>query len=552
MAPRKRQPVVHLTPRAANRRDLWWKGAVIYQVYPRSFQDTDGDGVGDLKGITRRLEYIEQLGVDAVWISPFCKSPQKDYGYDVADYCAVDPLFGTLEDFDALLAEARRLGLKVMMDFVPSHTSDQHPWFQESRQSRDNPKADWYVWADPKREGSPPSNWLSVFGGSAWEWEPRRSQYFLHNFLKEQPDLNFHSPQVIEALLAQARFWLDRGVDGFRVDAIDYGVHDPKFRNNPPRRVGAAGGSAPGSPFAMQVQEWNKARPELIELFLKPLHALTERYDGKVVLGEISGDDALLRAAEYTSGGGLDIAYSFDLLSCPGTPRDIRAVVGHLEKEIGDGWACWSFSNHDVRRAITRWGGDDPPESLRRLVPVLLGSLRGTVCLYQGEELGLEEAKLSFEQLKDPFGIAFWPAFAGRDGSRTPMPWEQAASQAGFTTGEPWLPIPESHRRRAVDAQAQDAASVLNTCRAFLNWRRERPALRTGSIRFLRTSGDVLAFERDSEADRLLCLFNLGGEEQTYRAGEPILDAGFASEGAEISDRTVRLPPWGWAFAHLE
>jgi alpha-glucosidase len=552
MARQKREPIVHLTARAAARKDLWWKGAVIYQIYPRSFQDTDGDGVGDLPGITRRLEYIERLGADAIWISPFCRSPMKDYGYDVADYCAVDPLFGTLADVDALLAEAHRLGLKVMMDFVPSHTSDQHPWFQESRQSRDNPKANWYAWADPRPDGTPPNNWLAVFGGSAWEWEPRRSQYYLHNFLKEQPDLNFHNPQVTEALLAQAHFWLDRGVDGFRLDAIDFGVHDPKLRNNPPRRVRSAGGSAPGSPFAMQRQLWNKARPELIELFLKPLHALTERYAGKAVLGEISGDDALLRAADYTNGGGLDIAYSFDLLSCPGTPAGIQGTIMKLEKIIGDGWGCWSFSNHDVRRAVTRWGGEDPPEGLRRLVPVLLGSLRGTICLYQGEELGLEEAVLSFEQLKDPFGIAFWPAFAGRDGCRTPLPWEAGAPQAGFTGGEPWLPIPESHRRRAVDLQEGDEHSVLNTTRAFLNWRREREALKTGRILFLRGPGDVLAFERDSEADRLLCLFNLGPSPQTYRAKAAPLDAGFASAEVTIKGRTVELPAWGYAFAHLD
>jgi alpha-glucosidase len=490
--------------------------------------------------------------VDAIWISPFCKSPMKDYGYDVADYCAVDPLFGTLDDFDAMLAEAHRLGLKVMMDFVPSHTSDQHAWFQESRQSRDNPKSDWYVWGDAKPEGSPPSNWLSVFGGSAWEWEPRRGQYYLHNFLKEQPDLNFHHPQVIEALLAQARFWLERGIDGFRVDAIDFGVHDPQFRNNPPRRLRSVGGSAPGSPFAMQEQRFNKALPELIELFLKPLHALTARYDGKVVLGEISGDDALLRAADYTNGGGLDIAYSFDLLSCPGTPKGVRETIQHLEKTIAEGWGCWSFSNHDVRRVVTRWGGDDPPEGLRRLVPVLLASLRGTVVLYQGEELGLEEAVLTFEQLRDPFGITFWPAFAGRDGCRTPMPWEAQAPEAGFTAGAPWLPIPESHRRRAVDVQEPDPASVLNTTRAFLNWRRERHPLVTGRIRFHRDRGSVLAFERANDADRILCLFNLGGEEQVYQAAEPILDAGFSSPGATVAGRKVRLPAWGYAFAHLE
>ena len=551
MARKKRAPYVHLTPRAAIRRDLWWKGAVIYQIYPRSFQDTDGDGVGDLKGITRRLAYVARLGVDAIWISPFCKSPMKDYGYDVADYSAVDPLFGTLEDFDAMLAEAHRLGLKVMMDFVPSHTSDRHAWFAESRQSRDNPKADWYVWADPRPDGTPPNNWLAVFGGSTWEWDSRRGQYYLHNFLKEQPDLNYHQPQVIEALLAQARFWLERGIDGFRLDAIDFGVHDPQLRDNPPTRRRGAGGSAPGSPFSMQRQLWNKARPELIDLFLKPLHALTERYAGKVVLGEISGDDALLRAAEYTNGGGLDIAYSFDLLSCPGTPRGVRETVQQLEKTLADGWGCWSLSNHDVRRVVSRWGGDDPPEALRRLVPVLLGALRGTVCLYQGEELGLEEAVLTFEQLRDPFGIAFWPAFAGRDGCRTPMPWESAAPEAGFTVGEPWLPIPESHRRRAVDVQDPDPASVLNTTRAFLDWRRERPPLRTGSIRFHRDRGSVLAFERADTADRILCLFNLGDAEAVYPAAGPLLDAGFLSEGAAIQGRKVRLPPWGFAFAHL-
>ncbi len=551
MAGRRRAPV-HFTPRAAARKDQWWKGAVIYQVYPRSFQDTDGDGIGDLPGITRRLAHIEQLGVDAIWISPFCKSPMKDYGYDVADYRAVDPLFGTLADFDALLAEAHRLGLKVLMDFVPSHTSDRHPWFEDSRRSRDGPKADWYVWADPGADGTPPTNWLSVFGGSAWEWDPRRGQYYLHNFLKEQPDLNFHCPAAVAALLEQAAFWLDRGIDGFRVDAIDYGAHDPELRDNPPRRRKAASGGAPGSPYEMQVQRYNKGLPALVELFLKPLHALTERYDGKVLLGEISGDDALLRAAEYTNGGGLDIVYTFDLLLCPGTPDGVTRVVRHLEREIGDGWACWSLSNHDVRRAVSRWGGEDPPEGLRRLLPVLLASLRGTVCLYQGEELGLEEAVLAYEQLKDPFGLAFWPAFIGRDGCRTPMPWQAEAPEAGFTAGEPWLPIPAGHRRRAVDLQASDPGSVLNTTRAFLNWRRERPALRTGSIRFLRAAGDVLAFERDSEADRLLCLFNLGAEPRSWRAARTPMDAGFRSAGVAFQGREVELPPWAFAFAHLD
>lgn len=550
------EPVLHITPKAARRRNEWWRGAVLYQIYPRSFADSNGDGAGDLNGITAHLEYVEQLGVDGIWLSPFFKSPMRDFGYDVSDYCAVDPVFGTLDDFDRLLERAHALGLRVLLDFVPSHTSSEHPWFQESRQSRDNPKADWYVWADPKPDGTAPNNWLSGFGGPAWEWEPRRRQYYLHNFLKEQPDLNFHNPQVIAALLDQARFWLDRGVDGFRLDAIDYGVHDPKLRNNPPRRrPPKATGTAPGSPIQMQVQFWNKARPELVELFLKPLHALTEQYEGKVLLGEISGDDALRRAAEYTNGGGLDLVYTFHLLTCEPTPRSIRKIIEELERGIEDGGVCWSFGNHDVRRPVTRFGGEDPPEGLRRLLPVLLASLRGTACLYQGEELGLEQAEIPHERLQDPFGVMFWPTFKGRDGCRTPMPWRHDAPHAGFTDGEPWLPVPESHRRRAVDRQDQDEHSVLNTVRAFLDWRRERGALHHGRIAFMRTSTTVLAFVRAYEADQLLCLFNLGGEPQQFRAGGtgvPLLDAGFASGGVEIAGRTVRLPPWGFAFAHLD
>lgn len=553
-----REPVVHTTARAARRNNDWWRGAVIYQVYPRSFQDEDGNGVGDLPGITLRLHYIRQLGVDALWISPFFKSPMKDYGYDVEDYTAVDPLFGTLADFDELLRKAHALGLKVLIDFVPSHTSDRHAWFQASRQDRTNDKADWYVWADPRADGMPPNNWLSVFGGLAWEWEPRRRQYYLHNFLKEQPDLNFHNPAVVAALLEQARFWLERGIDGFRVDAIDYGVHDPELRNNPPRHQGSAApgaGAGVGSPYDMQYHFWNKARPQLVELFLKPLHALTERYDAKVLLGEISGDHALLRAAEYTNGGGLDIVYTFDLLTCPGRSDAIRAVVEELEAEIGDGWACWSFGNHDVPRPVSRFGGGSPPEGLRRLIPVLLGSLRGTISLYQGEELGLEEADLAFEDLHDPWGLAFWPNFKGRDGCRTPMPWHHDVPHGGFTEAErPWLPVPPAHLARAVDLQDRDPSSVLNTVRAFLNWRRERTALRTGSIEFLRgqEDADLLVFMRVNDADHLVCLFNLSDQARRWQAPGPLLDAGFLSEGAEVAAREVALPPWGFAFAHLE
>ncbi|MEK0082117.1 alpha-glucosidase [Benzoatithermus flavus] len=548
-----RRALLHASPRAARRRDEWWRGAVIYQIYPRSFFDTDGDGVGDLPGITEKLDYVEQLGVDAVWISPFFKSPMKDFGYDVADYRAVDPLFGTLEDFDALLEKAHRLGLKVLIDFVPSHTSNEHPWFQESRSSRDNEKADWYVWADPRPDGSPPNNWLSVFGGSAWEWEPRRGQYYLHNFLKEQPQLNLWNPAVVQALLDAARFWLDRGVDGFRLDAIDHAVHDPQLRNNPPRSRRPslqAAGSVPASPYKMQEPRWNRARPELVELFLKPLHALTERYEGKVLLGEIStSDDALIRAAEYTNGGGLDMAYTFDLPRCEPSPRIIRRVVERFEGKKGEGWACWSFGNHDVCRPVTRFGGDNAPEALRRLLPVLLGCLRGTPCLYQGEELGLEEAELGFEQLRDPYGLAFWPAYKGRDGCRTPIPWRHDAPHGGFTTGEPWLPVPAVHLARAVDVQAADPDSTLNATRAFFAWRRRQPLLKTGTIRFLKSEGPLLVFARERDGQRMVCAFNLSGEPQRCRRPRRLApEDGRIAPGSRVAGRTIELGPWGYAL----
>jgi alpha-glucosidase len=539
------KPVQHTMPRVGPRQDDWWRGAVIYQIYPRSFLDTNGDGVGDLPGITRQLDYVAGLGVDAVWIAPFFPSPMKDYGYDVADYCNVDPLFGTLHDFDTLLQAAHQRRLKIIIDFVPSHTSNQHPWFLESRASRDNARADWYVWADAKEDGSPPNNWQAVFGGPCWTWEPRRSQYYLHNFLLEQPDLNFHNRAVVEALLAQAEFWLQRGVDGFRVDAIDFGVHDLRLRDNPPRprsqRQQPTGAGAI-SPYRFQMQLYNKARPELSDLFLKPLFALTERFGGRVLLGEISGDRALERAAEYTGGGGLDVVYTFDLLTCPLQASHIRALVEALEATIATGWMCWSMSNHDVVRAVTRLAPDgDPPEALRALLPQLLGALRGSICLYQGEELGLEEADLALADLRDPYGIAFWPVFKGRDGCRTPMPWHHRKRHAGFTTGTPWLPISAGHHARAVESQAGKPTSVLEQTRAFLHWRKSQHALVHGTIRFLDASGNVLLFERTSGSARFLCAFNLEAVPVSVRLDEAWMHAGCPVVQGRLRDRTLDL-----------
>jgi len=539
------EPSIHRTPKVGKRRDLWWRGAVIYQIYPRSFADSNGDGIGDLAGIASRLDYVASLGVDAVWVSPFMKSPQADYGYDVEDYQAVDPMFGTLEDFDQLLARAHDLGLKVLIDFVPSHTSNRHPWFIESRSSKTSDKADWYVWADPKPDGTAPNNWMSVFGGPAWQFDTGRGQYYLHNFLAAQPDLNFHNPDVIAALMEQAEFWLKRGVDGFRVDAIDFGVHDPQLRDNPPRPPTTDQHGAT-TPFNMQYQRWNKARPELAELFFKPLFRLSERYGANCLLGEISGDFALQRMADYSSGGGLDMAYSFELLTCSGAL--IRQVIETAEEHLADGWPCYAFSNHDCIRSATRFGGANPPHDLLVMIPQLLASVRGSVCLYQGEELGLGETELAFEQLRDPVGIEFWPKSRGRDGCRTPMPWTTQAPHGGFTDGEPWLPVGEANHAKAVDRQDGDPQSVLNHTRRFLKWRRNQPALVQGAIAFIDGPDGVLAFERSGGGQVITCLFNLTGESRT--AVLPGLRPGLRGpdDRAGITGDRVDLPPYASCF----
>ena len=490
----------------------WWRGAVIYQIYPRSFLDTNGDGVGDLPGIIERLDYVASLGVDAIWISPFFKSPMADFGYDIADYRAVDPLFGTMDDFDRLLQKAHSLGLKVMIDQVLSHTSIEHDWFVQSREDATNAKADWYVWADARDDGMPPNNWLSIFGGVAWQWEPRRGQYFLHNFLASQPDLNFHNPHVQRATLDNMRFWLDKGVDAFRLDAINFCFHDARLRDNPPKpkaqRVGR--GFSADNPYAFQYHYHNNTQPENLG-FLEQMRALVDEYPGTTTLGEISSEDSLATMAEYTSGKRLHMGYSFELLVEDFSAAFIRKTVEALEARLTDGWPCWAISNHDVKRVLSRWGGDAPTPQLAKLLTALVASLRGSVCIYQGEELGLPEAEVPFEQLQDPYGIAFWPNFKGRDGCRTPMPWVET-NGAGFSSAEPWLPIPDRHRALAVSRQHADPDSVLQGFRQFMQWRKQHAVLRDGTIQFHDAPEPLLAFTRTAAASRLLVAFNLGDD----------------------------------------
>ena len=528
----------------------WWREAIIYQVYPRSFLDTNGDGVGDLPGITAKLDYIASLGVDIVWISPFFKSPMKDFGYDVSDYCDVDPLFGTLADFDALIARAHGLGLKIMIDQVMSHTAEEHPWFAESRKSRDNPKADWYVWSDPLADGNPPNNWLAVFGGSSWQWDTRRKQYYLHNFLASQPDMNFHHPDVQQAHLDSLRFWLERGVDGVRLDACNFHFHDTELRSNPPAVNRDTATVSDVNPYGMQAHIYDKTRPENIA-FLRKIRTLLNEYDA-ISIGEVGADDSLAVMADYTADGDkLHMAYSFNLLTPTVTAAYIRAQVEAFEARVKGGWASWSVGNHDVARVLSRWGGVNPDPAFARLVLAMQLSLKGTPCLYQGDELALIEADVPFELLQDPYGITFWPEFKGRDGCRTPMPWDAAAPHAGFTSGTPWLPVAEQHAAAAPSVQENDPASTLNFARRIIAWRRQQPQLTRGEITFFDAPEPVLALRRDLDGHPgVLAVFNLGREAVSFElpaaAGATVM-TGHGLPGS-VDGTRVTLPAYGAWF----
>ncbi|MEW4448967.1 alpha-amylase family glycosyl hydrolase [Qipengyuania sp. JC766] len=486
----------------------WWKGASIYQIYPRSFMDANGDGIGDLPGITSRLDHVASLGVAAIWISPFFTSPMRDFGYDVADYCNVDPIFGTLEDFDALVERAHALGLRVLIDQVYSHTSDEHDWFRESRSSRENPKADWYVWADPRPDGSPPSNWQSVFGGPAWTWDARRRQYYLHNFLSSQPQLNVHNRAVQDALLDVARFWLDRGVDGFRIDALNFAMHDPELRDNPP----APATDRPRTrPFDFQRRVHNQSHPD-IPLFIERIREVTDGYDAVFTVAEVGGDEAETEMKAFTQGETrLNSAYGFNFLYAEKlTPGLVCAALAEWPDEPGIGWPSWAFENHDAPRALSRWCEPEHREAFARMKMALLACLRGNIILYQGEELGLTQVDIPFDQLHDPEAIANWPLTLSRDGARTPMPW-LADETGGFGTGAPWLPLGAENLARSVDLQDADPASLLAHTRAMLALRDAHPALRVGRVVECRADNAILRLTREADGERISAIFNLSG-----------------------------------------
>jgi len=521
----------------------WLRGGVVYQIYPRSFRDVDANGVGDLKGVIEKLPYIASLGVDAIWLSPFFNSPQKDFGYDVSDYCSVDPLFGAFADVDALIESAHQLNLKVIIDQVWSHSSDQHPWFGESRASRDAPKADWYVWADAKPDGSPPNNWQAMFGGCAWTWDARRRQYYLHNFLPEQPDLNVRNPAVQDALLDVAKFWLERGVDGFRLDVVNFYVHDAQLRDNPPIPFQRT----PARPHQFQRQLYTRTQPETLQ-FIARLRGLLDRY-GAIAVGEIEDEDPLKVQLDYTNGPDrLQTAYSFYLLRQRAiTPATIKAAMAGWQGAAG--WPSWSLSNHDVIRFPTRLADDDPARA--KLLILLLLCLRGAPFLYQGDELGLPHAKVSFERLRDPEAIAFWPNGIGRDGARTPMPWIHNAVMAGFTEApDAWLPLDPRHRALAADLQDDDQNSVLNFTRQAVAFRKTSAAIRLGDYLPRPAPELLLGFERACAEERLLCLFNLGADAASFALERCGLQL-FSASGAKLEGATANLPGYSALIAAL-
>jgi alpha-glucosidase len=533
----------------------WWKGAVVYHIYVRSFFDTDGDGHGDLKGVQARLDYIQSLGVDAIWLSPVHPSPNRDWGYDVSDYEGVHPDYGTLADLEALIADAHRRHIRVMLDEVLAHTSDEHPWFAESRDGGpDGPKADWYVWADPAVDGTAPNNWLSVFGGPAWAYQPARRQHYHHKFLRQQPKLSWLQPDAREAALSVLDYWLAKGVDGFRLDVAGTFLHDPTLTDNPAVPPAERTRHHWAHASEMQVHLTDSNLPENIPL----LNEIRRRVDAhgawpgaeRFVFGEFSEEEE--RCGAYcTPQEGLHSAYTFVLLHA----RKLQAKIfrDHFEtlaRHPGH-WPCISFCNHDIPRTATRFGGG---EDVARLMFALLLTLKGTTLIYQGEELGLPEAQsLTREQIRDPVGDLYWPISKGRDGSRTPMPWTEGRN-LGFTSGKPWLPLAVEHKGLSAATQDERPDSMLAFSRAMIALRRASPALTHGEIEMLDAPEPVLAFVRSVEGERILCVFNLGEDRAIFRdtrlPSSDLLElgAGHATvHGADLhlgahAARFVRLP----------
>jgi len=478
----------------------WWAAGVLYQIYPRSFQDSDGDGIGDLKGIIRRLPYLRDLGVDAIWLSPIFPSPMADFGYDVSDYVGVDPLFGTMADFDALVLTAHARGLKVILDLVPNHSSEQHPWFVESRASRDNPKRDWYIWRDGAPDGGPPNNWLSEFGGSAWHYDEPTGQYYYHAFLKQQPDLNWRNPKVREAIHQAMRFWLRKGVDGFRVDVIWHLIKDDQFRDNPPNPDYKPG----RPPHETLLHVYSADRPETLDVVAE-LRRVIDEFDDRVLIGEIYLPIERLVAYYGADLAGAHLPFNFALLSAPWHARSLAALIDRYEAALPNGaWPNWVLGNHDRPRVASRVGA---PQA--RIAAMLLLTLRGTPTIYYGDEIGMRQLPIAPDQVRDPFEKNVPGIGVGRDGCRTPMQWD-ASEHAGFSAATPWLPLSDDYQQQNVANLIAAEPSILSLYRALIALRKQLPALSRGDYQPLAAEGELLLYRRVVQGQSILIALNLG------------------------------------------
>lgn len=488
----------------------WWQGAVVYQIYPRSFKDSNDDGVGDLEGVIQKLDYLNDgtansLGVDAIWLSPFQRSPMADFGYDVSDYCDVDPLFGTLETFDRLVAEAHRRGIKIIIDYVPNHTSDQHPWFIESRSSLDNPKRDWYIWRDPKPDGSLPNNWGSFFGGPAWTLDKKTGQYYLHQFVPQQPELNWRNPEVVEAMMDVLRFWMKRGVDGFRMDVIGLLIKDAELRDNPPN-PNARLDLPENDIFGRQLHVYSEDQDE-VHSIIKVIRSTLDEFEDRVGIGELWGP--LDRWVRYYGefGDELHLPFNFRLMWQPWSAVAMRECVAEMENALpAFAWPNYVLGNHDQQRLATRFGG----QAQARLAGMMLLTLRGTPTIYYGDELGLENGVIPPEKIQDPQGINLGPERT-RDVARTPMQWD-ASEYAGFSNVEPWLPVSADYQVRNVEAMSRLPQSMLSFYRKLLWMRHNSLALTGGKYRALPVNGDLYAYTREGDGERKLIALNFSGE----------------------------------------
>lgn len=513
---------------------LWWQKGIVYQVYPRSFKDASGDGTGDLRGIMEKLDYLKWLGINTVWISPIYPSPMDDFGYDVSDYTGIHPVFGSMADFDELLAKTHEKGMKLLLDLVPNHTSYQHPWFQESCSSKDNPKRDWYIWKDPGPDGGPPTNWQSVFGGSGWEFDKNSGQYYYHAFLKEQPDLNWRKPEVVQAMLEVMRFWLQKGVDGFRVDVIWHMIKDDLFRNNPPNPE-----YKEGQPdYVRYITAFSEDQPLVHDIIAK-MRKVMEEYQERLLIGEIYLPLDKLVTYYGKENAGVHLPFNFQLIKTDWNAKTIYALVNEYEGSLPPGgWPNWVLGNHDKARIMSRVG-----EKQARIAAVLLLTLRGTPTMYYGDEIGMHDVKIPKHRIRDPKEYTM-PGYS-RDPQRTPMQWN-SRKYAGFSVTEPWLPLADDYETCNVEAEKEKPDSMLSLYRKLIDLRQKEPALHIGDFIPLALNDELMVYKRKYKKSEFIVAINFGQNTTPYKAGEGVKGtvkaATFAEAEGKLLKGTIEVP----------